>query len=282
LKGADVAKITASEFEALSEFIYRKTGIRFEYKKLYFLSKRIGKRMEELGIDTVSDYIRNLRFSDPKNAEFQKLTDMLTINETYFFRDFNQLQAFGEHCLLSLASQKALRGEQSIRIWSAGCSTGEEPYTLAIILLEMLEEPKKWNISIFANDIDLTALDRAKQAVYGERSLRDMPPEYLSRYFHQRPDGTYSISERVRRMVQFEHLNLGDKNEIRKKRGFDFIFCRNVIIYFDDISRKRLIDQFYVALNPGGYIFLGSSESVGRISTAFKIKRAGGYIVYYK
>jgi chemotaxis protein methyltransferase CheR len=277
-----VTEINPGEFEALSEFIYRKTGIRFEWRKLYFISKRIQKRMDALSVETVSEYIRILRFSDPDNSEFQKLTDLLTINETYFFRDFPQLQAFGEHCLSEVAEKKTAAGDRTLRIWSAGCSTGEEPYTLAIILLEMLEEAEKWKIVISAGDIDLTALEKARKGVYGARSLRDAPPEYLRRHFNEIGDESYKISEKIKKLVEFEHINLSEKEAIRKKKGFDFIFCRNVLIYFDDMSRKRLVDQFYVALNPGGYIFLGSSESIGRISTAFIIKRMGGYIVYSK
>lgn len=238
--------------------------------------------MDALNVETVSEYIRILRFSDPNNSEFQKLTDLLTINETYFFRDFPQLQAFGEHCLPEVAAKKAAAGDRTLRIWSAGCSTGEEPYTLALILLEMLDDAEKWKIFISAGDIDLTALEKAGKGLYGTRSLRDVPPEYLHRYFHETEGEFYNISEKIKKMVEFEHINLSEKEEIRKKRGFDFIFCRNVLIYFDDMSRKRLVDQFYVALNPGGYIFLGSSESIGRISTAFIIKRMGGYIVYSK
>lgn len=274
--------ITASEFDSLSDFIYRKTGIRFESKKLYFLSNRIRKRMRLLGIETVSEYIRILRFADPKNLEFQKLTDLLTINETYFFRDFSQLQAFAESCLIEVAEKKAAAGDRTLRIWSAGCSTGEEPYTLGIIILEMLDDVSDWDISILASDIDLTVLNKARHAVYETRSIRDVPSSYLKRHFQKKGDEQYRVSEQVRRMVTFEHINLSEKQEIRKKRGFDFIFCRNVLIYFDDFSRKRLVDQFYVALNPGGYIFLGSSESVGRISTAFKLRRADGFIVYTK
>ncbi|MDM8514833.1 protein-glutamate O-methyltransferase CheR [Desulfobacterales bacterium HSG16] len=277
-----MANITAEEFDTLSDFIYKKTGIRFESRKLYFISKRIGKRIDELGVETVAEYIRMLRFADPVNQEFQKLTDLLTINETYFFRDFPQLQAFAEHCLSEVEKKKNAVKDNTIRIWSAGCSTGEEPYTIAIILLEMLNYFSTWKIEIIANDIDLTVLSKAKQAVYGKRSLRDVPQEYLDRYFIKKDSESYVLQKKVKKMVQFEHVNLSEKKEIRKKRGFDFIFCRNLLIYFDDISRKRLVDQFYVALNEGGYVFLGSSESPGRISTAFKLKRAGGYIVYYK
>lgn len=270
------------DFESLADFIYRKAGIRFEPKKIYFLSKRIQKRMEQLGIGDSSEYIRLLRFSDPKGAEFQQLVNLLTVNETYFFRDFPQLQAFGEHCLAEICENRVRRREKALRIWSAGCSTGEEPYTLAIILHEMIEDIRDWVVEILASDIDQVVLERAKQADYEARSLKDVPPEYLTRHFQKGANGNYRVLQGIRKMVRFEHVNLSDKESIRKNRGFDFIFCRNVLIYFDDVSRKQLVDYFYTALNSGGFIFLGSSESVGRITTGFKLKRAGSHLVYYK
>lgn len=276
-----MSNITSGELEILIDLIYRKTGIRFEEKKLYFISKRIEKRMSALGMERFSEYLRLLRFSDRDNLEFQQLTDLLTINETYFFRDFPQMEVFAEQCLVEVAEKKEKIGKRSLRLWSAGCSTGEEPYTLAIIASEMLDDASAWDIKIIAGDIDTNALEKAKRGVYEIRSVRDVPPEYLSKYFKV-SGGLYMVKDQIRNMVQFEHINLSDKSHIRQKMGFDFIFCRNVLIYFDDISRKRLVDQFYLALNPGGYIFLGSSESVGRISTAFRLKKVGGHIVYYK
>jgi len=277
-----VSFITADEFERISELIYRKTGMRFESKKLYYLSKRAEKRVEALGLASVSQHVRMLYHADPKGEEFQKLINIVTINETYFFRDFPQLQAFAEQCLSELCGRKASRGDGRLRIWSAGCSTGEEPYTLGIILQEMVENVRNWDIRITASDIDVIALEKAKEAVYAARSIRDVPPEYLARYFRQQSDGNYKLSKNIRQMVNFEHLNLADKTEVRKRSGYDVIFCRNMLIYFDDLSRKNLVDHFYVALNPGGYIFLGSSESLGRINSAFKIKRVEGFLVYYK
>lgn len=274
--------ISADEFELLSNFIYQKTGMRFESKKLYYLSKRVEKRVEALKLESASKYIRMLHHADPKGAEFQRLINLITINETYFFRDFPQLQAFAENCLPELTERKASCGDKVLRIWSAGCSTGEEPYTLAIILLEMIDDAKYWDIRITGSDIDLIALERAKEAVYATRSIRDVPPEYLKRYFRQLSDDSFRLSNAVSSKVNFEHLNLSDKNEVRKRNGYDFIFCRNVMIYFDDISRKHLADHFYVALNPGGYVFLGSSESMGRMNSAFKIRKADGFLVYYK
>lgn len=274
--------ITADEFEILTDWIYRKTGIRYEVKKRYFLTKRIEKRMDALGLTSVTEYIRTLRFADPRSQELQRLIDLLTINETYFFRDFSQLQAFGEHCLMEIVAGKAEAGERRLRVWSAGCSTGEEPYTLGIIIREMVDDIDAWEVTIEAGDIDRSVLEKARAGIYEPRSLRDLPAVYLERYFHKLPNDTYRINKTIRDMVTFEHINLSDKVAIRQKRGFDFIFCRNLLIYFDDVSRKRLVDQLYVALNPSGYIFLGASESIGRISTAFRIKRMGGYIVYCK
>ncbi|MBF0200800.1 MAG: protein-glutamate O-methyltransferase CheR [Desulfamplus sp.] len=274
--------VSLGEFELLSSFIYRKTGIRLESQKLYFLTTRVNKRMDIVQAESVADYIRILRFGDPDGREFQNLINLLTVNETYFFRDFPQLQAFAEHCLDEVITRKIKEGNRKLKIWSAPCSSGEEPYTLAVILHAMIDNVDDWEVEILASDIDQNILKLAEGAVYDNRRVRDVPPEYLSRFFQRRRDGKYLVNPEIRRMVTFEHLNLSDAMVIRKRKGFDFIFCRNLLIYFDDISRKNLVDQFYIALNPGGYIFLGSSESISRISTAFRVKRKGGYFVYYK
>lgn len=237
--------------------------------------------MAELGIDSTTEYIRKLRFADPHQTEFQMLLNLLTINETYFFRDFPQLQAFAEHCLPEVIERKLKEKNRKIRFWSAGCASGEEPYTIGIILKEMIDDIHNWDIEIIASDIDSVMIEKAKKGIYEERSIRDVPKEYLTRYFTKNKD-KYILCNDIKQMVHFEHLNLGNKEQVRGRKGFDMIFCRNVLIYFDDISRKQLVDQFYLSLNPGGFIFLGSSESVGRITTAFKIKRAGNHLVYYK
>jgi chemotaxis protein methyltransferase CheR len=269
------------EFEVLTGFIYRKTGIRLESQKLYFLNTRVGKRMDVIGAESVTEYTRILRFGDPGGTEFQQLVNLLTVNETYFFRDFPQLQAFAEHCLQETVDAKKAAGDRKLRIWSAPCSSGEEPYTLAIILQVMLDDSDAWDIEILASDIDENMLAQAESAVYDPRRLRDVPPEYLDRFFH-RQGARYRVTDRIRNLVRFDHVNLSDTAAIRSRIGFDFIFCRNLLIYFDDVSRKKLVDQFYIALNPGGHIFLGSSESIARISSAFRVKRKGGYFVYYR
>ena len=275
-------EITLDDYQRLTDFIYRKAGIRFEPKKIYFVSKRVQKRMEELGIDSYSEYIRRLRFLDRDGREFQNLINLLTVNETYFFRDYPQLLAFGEHCLPEVVERKIENRQRKLRLWSAGCSTGEEPYTLSIILHELLDDIRLWDVEILGSDIDGGALERAKRGIYSKRSVKDVPQQYLEQYFTPLNNGFYAIRDNIKSIVRLEYLNLADKMELRKRRGFDFIFCRNVLIYFDDISRKKVVDHFYVALNRGGYIFLGSSESLGRITSAFKMKRAGKHIVYTK
>lgn len=274
--------MTFEEFGLFSDFIYGKAGIRFEPKKLYFVSRRVLKRMSDLGMENPSEYFRFLRYCDRTGSEFQNLVESLTINETYFFRNFPQLQSFAEHCLQDVIKEKSSNGKRSLRLWSAGCSTGEEPYTLAIILLEMLENITEWDVLILATDIDRPTLDKARLAEYGERSVKDVPKEYLGKYFDRPSNGTFALKGDVKDMVRFQYLNLADTQALRERQGFDFIFCRNVLIYFDDVSSKQLVEQFYVALNKGGYIFLGPNESIGRITTAFKIQRAGNYLVYLK
>jgi len=277
----DATEISISEFKILGDFIYRKTGIRYEEKKIYYLNKRVGARMNALGVETVADYIRHLRFID-EGDELQQFINLITVNETYFFREFEQLQSFAEVCLAETIERKVAKNDRKIRIWSAGCSSGEEPYTLAIILREMLDDHKDWNIEIIATDIDEVILQRAKDAVYCERSVKEVPDEYFGKHFLPSPHGAYRLSKPIKDMVRFEHLNLYDKPALRLHRSYDFIFCRNVLIYFDEESRKDVVDHFYAALNQGGFIFLGSSESASRITTSFKIRRAGEMLVYYK
>lgn len=275
-------ELTAEDYKRLSDFIYRKAGIWLESRKIYFLSKRVKQRLDKLGMESPSEYIRFLRFLDSDGMEMQNLLNLLTINETYFFRDFPQLQSFAEHALVDVTERKAYAGDRSLRIWSAACSSGEEPYTLAIILLEMLDDISEWDIEITATDIDMDILSKARFAVYGDRSVKNVPGEYRKRYFDSGLNGAHRLRDEVKKLVRLEHLNLADRAAMRKMRGYDFIFCRNVLIYFDDVSRKQVVDHFYIALNKGGYIFLGSSESVGRINTAFKVRKAGDYLVYMK
>jgi chemotaxis protein methyltransferase CheR len=272
--------LSVDDFIKLRNFIYQKVGIYFDEKKIYFLKKRLQTRMESLNLTEPNQYIRLLNFNDPLGHELQEMVNLITTNETYFFREFEHLRVFAEECI-PFACELKQNSEKKLRIWSAGCSSGEEPYTLSIILMEILENYRSWDILIKGTDIDLIALDKAMVGKYDLRSVKDVPKEYLEKYFDINNDSFYIKSE-VKGLVRFEHLNLMEKNMTRLETGYDFVFCRNVLIYFNEASRKEVVDQFYNSLNKNGFIFLGHAESVGRISTAFTLKKMGGSLVYMK
>jgi len=274
-------EISVEQYQRLSQQIYQKLGLRFDEKKIYFLKKRVEKRMAVLGIDDPRDYLFMVSYADPQGLEMQALANLVTTNETYMFREYDQLQAFANHCLPEVLSAKQDRGDRTLRIWSAGCSSGEEPYTLAMIIQDVFPQAQSWDCEIVASDIDENMLRHVAAARYGARSIGDVPDEYREKYLIEDGD-EWVVRRRTAALVQGRHLNLHDRIAMRAMRGFDFIFCRNVLIYFDDLSRKAVVDHFYNALNPGGYIFLGHSESVGRITTAFKLRRLETHLVYMK
>jgi len=273
--------LSVEQFQSLSHLIYQKLGLHFDEKKIYFLKTRVAKRMTALGLDDPREYMFKLSYADPQGDEMQALANLVTTNETYMFREYDQLQAFANHCLPEVLSSKQARGERTLRIWSAGCSSGEEAYTLAMILQEVFPQAQSWDCQITATDIDENMLGKTIAARYGCRSVNDVPDEYRQKYLVEDGD-EYVVRRRTASLVRAVHLNLHDRMAMRAMRGFDFIFCRNVLIYFDDLSRKAVVDHFYNALNPGGYVFLGHSESVGRVTTAFKLKRFETHLVYVK
>jgi chemotaxis protein methyltransferase CheR len=274
--------LALKDFATIRDEVYRKLGLYFEDSKVYFIQKRIEKRMETLTVASFADYGFLLRFGDKEGKEMQALANLITTNETYMFREFEQLQAFADHCLPMVLKPLEAANDWRLRIWSAGCSSGEEPYTLAIILKEVMHDFRTWDIKIKATDIDQVRLEMARRAVYDERSVKEIPPEYFDRHITRLPAGYFGIKPETAKLVELEHLNLSDRMAMRAMRQFDFIFCRNVLIYFDDASRKAVVDHFYNALKPGGFIFLGHSESIGRISTSFKLLRVGQHLVYRK
>ncbi|MEQ8174308.1 MAG: protein-glutamate O-methyltransferase CheR [Syntrophomonadaceae bacterium] len=273
-------ELSIEDFINLRNLIYERTGMQFGENKIYYFKKRIQKRMEYRDIHKVAEYIRYLKMFDRDNREFQDLINLITVNETYFFREFEQLAIFGENCLQETLEKKRASGDKTLRVFSAACSSGEEPYTLAIILREMLDDFKSWNVLVKGVDIDENVLTAALKAEYDSRSVKDVPPDYLERYFNRLGGGVYRVKQEIRDLVSFEHVNLMDRRALRNERNYDFIFCRNMLIYFDDQSRKQVVERFYTMLNRGGFIFLGHAESLSRITTSFKIKRIDGFTVY--
>lgn len=277
LKLRQTPPLTSQEFTSLRDFIYSLTGIHIPEKRKYLLENRLGSRIKDLGLKSFAEYHRFLR-SDPKrNQEIDTLCEKITTNETSFFRDTRQLQVVQDHVLRPLLNQRQKAGKKDLRIWSAGCSSGEEPYTLAMMLHEALRlSIIGWDIRITANDISRAMLTKATQGVYTSHALRTTPKDILAKYFTQEPRGN-KIHPKVQKLVAFSRINLNDRAEIKKIPRSQIIFCRNVIIYFDEAMKKRVIKAFHDNLLPGGILVLGHSESIHKITRAFKpvIKQGG-------
>lgn len=274
-------EMSTDEFVMIRDFILERSGIYFAENKMYLVKNRLAKRMEELQIKTVRDYFYHVKY-DLSMREFNRLMDLITTNETSFFRNEPQLLAFSDEVLpLLIAEKMKLRGPKTLKIWSAGCSTGEEPYTLAIQILERLHTLAGWSVEIIANDISEQVLQKARHGEYSGITLRNVKPELLSRYFTSSGE-VYKVKPEVKMMVKFSHVNLNDPRQISMINGMDVVFCRNVMIYFNDDVKKHLVRGFYNSLRPGGYLFIGHSETLHGISKAFKLVYFKNALVYQK
>ncbi|GAB6886822.1 protein-glutamate O-methyltransferase CheR [Desulfothermus okinawensis JCM 13304] len=274
-------KISDEEFKLLRDFIYNQTGIYIADNRKYLLETRLRNRLKELGLSSFSEYYYFLKYDPSRRKELEKLYSVVTTNETSFFRNEPQLKVFQNIILPEVINRK--KTVKKLRIWSAGCSTGEEPYTIAIILHEVLKgEIKNWDIKITANDISADVIRAAKRGIYGEYSLRTTPGFIKARYFDVISEGRYKIKREVQQLVEFKQINLVDGLQIRQIDKSQVVFCRNVIIYFDDVAKKKVINFIYDNLEPGGYLFLGHSETLHNLSRAFVPKYYPGSIVYKK
>lgn len=272
------ASITDLDFEKFREFFYRKTGIQFEQSKRYFVDKRLMERIELTDSGSFRSYFTMLRF-EASGEELQHLTNLMTVNETYFFREEYQFQCLVRSILPDIVSRK--KDGSPIRIWVIPSSSGEEPYSIALYLLEYWAGINDWDIEIISSDIDTRILAEARRGLYSQRSVQHLPEALLRKYFKRCADG-YQICDDLREAVEFTRVNLSDRADTRAYRDFDVIFCRNLLIYFDDVSRKTAAETFYDALKPAGYICLGHSESMSRFSSLYKVRKFPEAIVYQK
>ena len=268
------------EFRLIRDLIYGHCGLFFDNDSKFLLEKRLGKRLSLHRLPSYKEYYHFLRYNRGKEQELSEIMDLLTTNETYFFRESFQLRAFAEEVVPEIRAEKEKKGDRSIRIWSAGCSSGEEPYTIAMLLLEM-KFPQDWRLEVIGADISQRVLQQARKAVYRRSSFRATDESYIKRFFQEQEDG-FRISDQVKELVTFSHLNLFDENRLALLGKMDVIFCRNVIIYFDRNAKKRIIDAFSRILREGGYLLLGHSESLMNISTAFVLKHLKNDMVYQK
>lgn len=276
----EYAEITDSEFSLFRDFFYRKTGIKFESSKHYFVDKRILERMKQTGKGDFKTYFSFVRFQ-ASGDELQHLINSMTVNETYFYREEYQFQCLVESVLSDVLKNRS-QSTKPLRIWSVPSSTGEEPYSIAIYLIENWPRIEDVDVEIMASDIDSHVLDKCNKGIYNERSIQHLPKRLLRKYFTRKADGTFHICNDLRSSITFTQVNLSDSVHSKKIRGIDIIFCRNLLIYFDDESRRQAAEVFFDALNPGGFVFLGHSESMSRISPLFKVKKFPRAIVYQK
>lgn len=268
------------EFLLLRDCIYAHCGIYFDQDSKYILEKRLSPRLTDLNLSTFYDYYHFLKYNRSKEQELMDIMDILTTNETYFFRESFQLKSFTDEIIPELIKSKAARGNRSLRIWSAGCSTGEEPYTIAM-LLSTIPELSGWKIEIIGTDISQKVLQQARRAVYGKSSFRATEESDLQRFFHLQDEG-YKVNDSIREMVTISHLNLFDTNRMTMLGKIDLIFCRNVIIYFDQAAKKRVIDSFHSVLYDGGFLLLGHSESLMNVTTRFTLRHFKNDMIYQK
>jgi len=271
--------VTDADFAKFRDFFYRKTGIHFDDSKRYFVDKRLIDRIEATGADDFRSYFIALRF-DTRGDELQQLINAMTVNETYFFRESYQFDCMVNSLLPEITRHR--RKGSRIRIWSVPSSTGEEPYSIAIYLLERWAGIDDYEVEILSSDIDTQVLASAQRGIYSARSVGQLPPAYLDKYFEKLSASEYRISRDLVSAVEFSHVNLTDASHTRKMRNIDLVFCRNLLIYFDDLSRRVAAEAMYDAINPGGFICLGHSESMSRISSLFSVRKFPDALVYQK
>lgn len=275
-------KVTDEEFSQLRDFIYEQCGIYIADNRKYLIENRLSNRLKELNLKTFGEYYYFLRYDTGKRAELSRLFEVVTTNETSFYRNPPQLKVFQEKVLAAVLDDMRAKRQKRLRIWSAGCSTGEEPYTLAILLLETLgAELPSWDIKITANDLSEAVLASARKGIYTDYALRTTPKHIVEKYFIK-SGAEYQVKPEVKRLVTFGPINLSDRAQLKRVERSQIVFCRNVIIYFDDDMKKQVIGSFYDNLLPGGYLLIGHSESLHNITRAFKPEHHTGAIVYRK
>jgi len=273
---AGTIKIKDDEFVELKDIIYNNSAIIFSENKKYLLENRLSKRLQELNFSSFKDYIYYLKYNPKKTEEMQVLLNLVTINETYFLRERGQM----DHMIKNVIPALKAQGKRSIRIWSAACSSGEEPYSLAILLTEA-GLFNGMNIEILATDINTEVINQAQQGIYRTVSFRGVPPTITSKYFKK--DGfTYLLDNSIKQKIKFFQGNLLSPLISTKVGKVDIIFCRNVLIYFDVDGKKKVIGTFHKVLGNPGHMYLGHSETLNKISDAFDMENFGQGIVYKK
>jgi chemotaxis protein methyltransferase CheR len=276
------AELSEEEFRLLRELIHERFGLYFEDTQRPTLRSRLLGRLAALDLLSFEDYYHYLRFGPGRQDEQQRMICHLTNNETYFFREMPQLQVFGDPILRRLKEAKSESGPRTLKVLSAGCSTGEEAHTLAMVIWDSGHFFWSWDVQVTGMDVDTDALEKAGRAVYHHNSFRGLSPALVERHFVRQAGGGAQVKDAVRRLVQFRHGNLVEAASYEGLGPLDAVFCRNVLIYFSDAMILRVVRFFHEVLAPGGYLFLGHAESLSRITDLFTPIRFQGAMVYQK
>lgn len=256
-------RLSTQEFRLIKNLVQEKFGIHLGEQKRSLIVQRLQKELQAGGFSSYREYY-NYVVQDPSGQALLNLGDLMSTNHTYFFREGKHFEFIKRSALPQIIGDFRERGEKDLRIWCAGCSSGEEPYSLAMVLREFAGEHSPGiEFRILATDISATALQKAAAGVYTKEQVMRVPPLYRLRYFEGLDDGKWIVKQSIRTMVLFRRLNL-IQQEFPFKRRFQVIFCRNVMIYFNEPTRRSLVERFHRHLDPGGYLFTGHSETLDR------------------
>jgi chemotaxis protein methyltransferase CheR len=278
---ANKVELTDATFNELRTVIYNLCGIYYTDSKKYLLESRIAKRLEINKLESFEQYIDFIQRASNR-IELESLFEVITINETYFFRAPHQFEALEDILIPEIIEQKKKIGNNTFKLWSAASSTGEEAYSLSLMLEERWRRKYPGiNFQIYASDINNAVIENAKKGIFKQYAVRNIPPDMLNRYFKEQ-SGLYALDDRVKRNVKFMNINLYDNYQMRMMTGFDIIFCANVLIYFDLDAKQTVVSQLYNALNNNSYLFIGYSESLHGVSKAFKLIHLPKAMVYKK
>lgn len=269
IKSINWIEIKKEEFQLLRDLVYDKIGINLTEEKRNLLMGRLQKLLRKYNLDTFRDYYNFVK-TDKSGDALSELANSISTNHTFFYRENDHFEFFQKSVLPELSQKMKREKINDIRIWSAGCSSGEEPYTLIMLMMEFFgSDYQKLSAGILATDISENALGIARKAVYPFERVKSMPEIYKKKYFKKLPNDEYEVVDIVKKEVTYRRFNLMNK-QFPFKKAFDIIFCRNVMIYFDQPTRQTLVDKFYRHTAPGGWFFIGHSESLNRINTGYK------------
>jgi chemotaxis protein methyltransferase CheR len=274
-------ELSEEEFRLLRDLIHEQFGLFFEDAQRGSLRSRLAGRLSSLGLASFEDYYHYLRFGPQHAEERDRMATHLTNNETYFYREMPQLQVFADSVLKTLKDRKTARGDRKISVLSAGCSSGEEAYTLAMVIYDSGLFFWNWDVQVTGMDVDLPALEKARRAVYHPNSFRSIRGPAFEKHFVKEPGGP-RVKDPIRKLVRFRHGNIIEPSSYEGLAPLDVIFCRNVLIYFSDAMILKVVKLFHETLAPGGYLFLGHAESLSRITDLFTPIRFQGAMVYQK